>query len=374
MTEKNTNTSMATVFTHPDFGELRITDREGEIWFIGIEVARMLGYKNASKSVITHVDEEDRKIIMLPNSQNGNTVGKYVIINESGLYSLILSSKLPAAKKFKRWVTSEVLPSIRKNGAYASEGKMSEIAIKAFETYMQQSVIPYINKVNTEFETFRDIMLSVVPDERDHLVAVNIWKKNVGTPIAAKVAEIYKVDIKDAYEMIYRMMWNYFGFSKGQAREEYLTKYRVRDVSTITTVADNLVLQEQFTKAAIRLIKEYNNQISQHISETPEEKVDEEKPALVDNIPLSDTMRIPHFTVRDSYDTIYNAVKSVYPDMTDIALKRKIYSEMANAHQWRYAKTVNHTQSKIEVIEKSKTYKKRFVDVCNQIVKQKGGA
>ena len=255
--ETNTNTSMATVFTHPDFGELRTVEKNGEIWFYGKEVAKALGYTNPMKAIRDHVEAED-KGVNETFTPGGNQT--FTIINESGLYSLILSSKLPAAKKFKRWVTSEVLPSIRKNGAYVSEEKMSEIAIKVIETYMQQSVIPYINKVNTGLETLRDIMLSVVPDERDHLVAVNIWKKNVGTPIAAKIAEIYKVDIKDAYEMIYRMMWNYFGFSKGQAREEYLIKYRVRDVSTITTVADNLVLQEQFTKAAIRLIKEYNNQ------------------------------------------------------------------------------------------------------------------
>ena len=373
MTNNSTGTTMAKVFSHPDFGELRTIEKSGEIWFFGKEVARVLGYKDTVNAIRRHVDDEDKGDGVLP-SPGGSQI--FTIINESGLYSLILSSKLPTAKKFKRWVTSEVLPSIRKNGAYIPEDKIKDISQTVFEMYMQQSVIPYINKFNTELENLRNVLLALVPDERDHLTAINIWKKNVGTPIASKIAEVYNVDIKDAYEMIYRMMWNHFGFSKGRAREEYLIKYRVDDVSTITTIADNITLQEQYTKSAIRLIKEYNNQISQHINESLEEKAYEEQVTLVDNnsFTSSDMARNLHFTVHDDYDTIYNAVKVVYPDITDIALRRKIYSQMANARQWKYAKTTCHTQSKRDVIEKSKTYKKRFVDVCNKMIQGKGGA
>ena len=103
---------------HPEFGELRTVEIDGEPWFVGKDVAEALGYNNTSKAIITHVADEDKIIKMLPNSQNGKTVGKTYIINYSPLYSLILSSKLPSAKEFKHWVTSEVLPSIRKNGAY----------------------------------------------------------------------------------------------------------------------------------------------------------------------------------------------------------------------------------------------------------------
>lgn len=106
------------VFNSPDFGDIRTLTIEGEPWFVGKDVAVALGYANASKAVSAHVDDEDKKIEVMPYSQNGNTVGKLTIINESGLYCLILSSKLPAAKKFKRWVTSEVLPDLRRNGSY----------------------------------------------------------------------------------------------------------------------------------------------------------------------------------------------------------------------------------------------------------------
>ena len=191
MTNNSTGTTMAKVFSHPDFGELKTFEKNGEIWFFGKEVARVLGYTNPMKAIRDHIDTED-KGVNETFTPGGNQI--FTIINESGLYSLILSSKLPTAKKFKRWVTSEVLPSIRKNGAYIPEDKMKEISQTVFEMYMQQSVIPYINKFNTELENLRNVLLALVPDERDHLTAINIWKKNVGTPIASKIAEVYNVD------------------------------------------------------------------------------------------------------------------------------------------------------------------------------------
>lgn len=114
------------IFKNDEFGQVRTLDIDGELWFVGKDVAEALGYSNASKAVISHVDDEDKRIEMLPTSQNGNTVGKTYIINESGLYSLIFASKLPSAKKFKRWVTSEILPALRKGGTYIVEGTAIE--------------------------------------------------------------------------------------------------------------------------------------------------------------------------------------------------------------------------------------------------------
>lgn len=101
--------------------DVRALQIDGEPWFVGKDVAKILGYSNPSKAVSIHVDNEDKKSEMLPHSQNGNLVtkSKTTLINESGLYSLILSSKLPSAKEFKHWITSEVLPQIRKTGKYA---------------------------------------------------------------------------------------------------------------------------------------------------------------------------------------------------------------------------------------------------------------
>lgn len=107
------------IFTSPEFGEVRTIIIDDEFWFVGKEVAKILGYKNTKDAISVHVDTEDKKIIQrscfptlkIPN--RGLTV-----INESGLYSLILSSKLESAKRFKRWITKDVIPSIRKHGAY----------------------------------------------------------------------------------------------------------------------------------------------------------------------------------------------------------------------------------------------------------------
>lgn len=103
------------IFENPEFGKVRTIVINDEPWFVGKDVADILGYQNGSRDINRHVDEDDRQ-----NYQNGTFESPrgMTVINESGLYSLILSSKLPTAKKFKHWVTSEVLPSIRKTGSY----------------------------------------------------------------------------------------------------------------------------------------------------------------------------------------------------------------------------------------------------------------
>lgn len=103
------------IFDNPEFGKIRALDRDGEPWMVGKDVAQALGYQNGSRDINRHVDPEDRRKIMF---SDGNQNKETIIINESGLYSLVLGSKLITAKKFKRWVTSEVLPSIRKTGGY----------------------------------------------------------------------------------------------------------------------------------------------------------------------------------------------------------------------------------------------------------------
>ena len=102
-------------FQNAEFGEIRTLTIDGEPWFVGKDVAAALGYTNPQKALRDHVDGEDKTV-----NESFTVHGTQgILINESGLYSLILSSKLPSAKAFKRWVTSEVLPSIRKTGAYA---------------------------------------------------------------------------------------------------------------------------------------------------------------------------------------------------------------------------------------------------------------
>lgn len=107
------------IFSNPEFGEIRTVEIDGEPWLVGKDVVQALGYANPQKALADHVDPEDKRqgdgvTIRDPMGREQHPT----VINESGLYSLVLSSKLPGAKKFKRWVTSEVLPSIRKTGTY----------------------------------------------------------------------------------------------------------------------------------------------------------------------------------------------------------------------------------------------------------------
>ena len=116
-----TSASTVQIFNNPEFGYVRVVMKDGEPWFVGKDVAEALGYERATKAIQDHVDFEDKDGVPIQDSIG--RMQKTPIISESGLYSLILSSKLPSAKKFKRWVTSEVLPTIRKTGGYVDQSR-----------------------------------------------------------------------------------------------------------------------------------------------------------------------------------------------------------------------------------------------------------
>lgn len=120
------------IFENPEFGAVRTVEINGDPWLVGKDVADDLGYQNGSRDINRHVDEEDRrKMMVFDGKQNKETI----VINESGLYSLVLSSKLPTARKFRHWVTSEVLPSIRRHGLYAADELLNnpDLMIQAME-------------------------------------------------------------------------------------------------------------------------------------------------------------------------------------------------------------------------------------------------
>lgn len=121
------------IFKNPEFGEIRTIEKDGEPWFVGKDVAAALGYEKPTDAVRKHVDVEDRGISKMETPSGAQET---TIINESGLYSLVLSSKLPTAKKFKRWVTNEVIPSIRKHGAYMTPETLEKVLLSP-DTLMQ---------------------------------------------------------------------------------------------------------------------------------------------------------------------------------------------------------------------------------------------
>ena len=116
--ERSYTMNNISTFNNPAFGSVRAVSINNEPYFVGKDVTEVLGYQNGSRDINRHVDAEDRRKAMV---FDGNQDKETILINESGLYSLILSSKLPKAKEFKRWVTAEVLPAIRKTGGYVND-------------------------------------------------------------------------------------------------------------------------------------------------------------------------------------------------------------------------------------------------------------
>lgn len=116
-----------TIFRNEQFGEIRTITKGNEPWFVGKDVATILGYSNVRDAVYKHIDEEDKLRMQIADAGQKRDV---TFINESGVYSLVFSSKLPQAKAFKRWVTSEVLPAIRKTGSYGTAIKEKEVEAK----------------------------------------------------------------------------------------------------------------------------------------------------------------------------------------------------------------------------------------------------
>ena len=184
------------VFENEQFGEIRTVTIAGQPWFVGKDVATALGYSNPTKAVRDRVDEEDRWGSNLDPHLFIDNLGRTqapTLINESGLYSLILSSKLETAKQFKRWVTSEVLPSIRKYGAYAAEETLNRVegdteeAEKLFRMLREEKqrskdianqnekLITEIHRLNEENTALAEVVdfVSMHSDDGDNLITVS---------------------------------------------------------------------------------------------------------------------------------------------------------------------------------------------------------
>lgn len=163
------------VFQNPEFGKIRSVVINGEPWLVGKDVARALGYSNSKKALGDHVDPEDKRqgdgvTIRDPMGRDQHPT----IINESGVYSLILSSKLPSAKKFKRWVTSEVLPTIRRTGSYGSQAAMlgaMERMMTSFTAAMDSILMRLERLENQQITNARAWAANYHPGPRKKVVA-----------------------------------------------------------------------------------------------------------------------------------------------------------------------------------------------------------
>lgn len=184
------------IFNNEEFGEIRTVEINGEPWFIGKDIAKALDYKNTTVALQDNVDSDDKGVTKV------STIGgqqETVIINESGLYSLVFGSRLPNAKKFKKWVTSEVLPDIRKHGIYATDNVINQIlnnpdfGIELLNTLKQEraarveaekrnAILTHVNKTYTMTEIAKELNMSsakklneILKDKKIQYKVNNTW-------------------------------------------------------------------------------------------------------------------------------------------------------------------------------------------------------
>lgn len=211
------------IFSNEQFGQVRVIDIDGEGWLVGKDVAIAVGYNRPSEAIRQHCDEDDtlKHRIMDGLGRNQETL----LINESGLYSLIMSSKLPQAKKFKKWVTSDVLPSIRKHGMYATDElinnpdlliaaatKIKEERQARLEAEKQRDKLIHQNKLYTTSEIAKELGLKSANKLNQLLAEKKIqYKQNKTWLLYSKYADCgyvsIKQDILDSGHIIYDRKW-----------------------------------------------------------------------------------------------------------------------------------------------------------------------
>lgn len=185
------------IFSNPEFGQVRTVEIDGTPWLVGKDVAVALGYKNPRDALDRHVDDEDKNTVVNPDGNRGNP--NMVIINESGLYSLILSSKMPKAKAFKHWVTGEVLPAIRKNGVYESVKAQQHIEQLEATNAQLNAAIAAVNDAKKN--------LAVARRNHDYFVELRNKTKNLLADVRAQHAK--NCDTERKYAQIERDWQNY---------------------------------------------------------------------------------------------------------------------------------------------------------------------
>lgn len=194
-------------FANEEFGSVRSLLIEDMPWFVGYDVAKALGYVKPRNAISVHVDDEDKNTALIQGAIQGGTQGNpnMTIINESGLYSLILSSKLPAAKRFKRWVTSEVLPAIRRTGGYGTATQ----AVEPEETAAAEA-LPARETTNDDYLRAASIVASC-KNERLPYVLAYLSKAGLSTVCPVRTQE----EQRDRYEIMRLLVkaYNDYGIS-----------------------------------------------------------------------------------------------------------------------------------------------------------------
>lgn len=242
-------TNVTEIFSNNEFGELTVIEMDNEPWFIGNEVAEILGYEAPRNAVANHVDLEDKQTLKFRDCTvsvqaslwKGNDYTNKTLINESGLYSLVLSSKLESAKRFKRWVTKEVLPSIRQKGSYQAMVSQVSPEIRAILNLDNQTQILHtkVEKLTDTFERFVDN--ETLTPAQTKLISSKIQKVGVNF-LGGKDSEAYNFDNgkvrRRVYINLYTQLKRAFGLN---GNDPYMLIKRV-DFERAMAVIDEFLL------------------------------------------------------------------------------------------------------------------------------------
>lgn len=173
------------IFNNPDFGDIRTVEIDGEAWFVGKDVAGALGYAKPLGAVSTHVEKDDSLKRGLMDSLGREQ--ETIFINESGLYALIFGSKLDSAKKFKKWVTSEVLPAIRKNGSYTMPISTNDKIMILAQGHMELQ--QEVDSIKKDMESLK-MDLPILPVEEDRITSA-VKRKGLAV-MGGKTSNVYR--------------------------------------------------------------------------------------------------------------------------------------------------------------------------------------
>lgn len=166
------------IFSNPEFGQVRTVEIDGQPWLVGKDIAEALGYAKPQNAIARHVDTEDQKVAPIQGTPGGEQA--MLIINESGLYSLILSSKMPKAKAFKHWVTSEVLPALRRNGVYETVKAQQHIEQLEATNERLTAAIQAVSTAKEQLAEIIDTRNDILKQRDDFKVAFLKWKSLYG--------------------------------------------------------------------------------------------------------------------------------------------------------------------------------------------------
>ena len=186
------------VFDNEEFGTIRTVMIDGEPWFVGKDVAEALGYTNPRDALSKHVDDEDKKTVAIRDGIRGNP--NVTVINESGVYSLILSSKLPNAKKFKRWVTAEILPSVRQTGSYSARPMtLAEQALAQAQILVDhEKQLAELSESVDKLERFNDGIVAVLAPT----AVSDGWQEQMNRKVRQYCLD-YDLDYRVAFNQLY---------------------------------------------------------------------------------------------------------------------------------------------------------------------------